>query len=167
MGETLRRQLGKQGAFVTNMAYPIIDSLEAGARVDSVPVLLEGLFGKGIQPYMISVMASDPAAELAKLDCPILIVNGTTDLQVTPEDGENLLRSNSRARMELIENMNHVLKNVSHNMTANVATYNKPSNAASPRSHTCSGQFYPGITFGNAAKLRDQKIHFRESGETS
>jgi len=103
MGETLRRQLGKQGAFVTNMAYPIIDSLEAGARVDSVPVLLEGLFGKGIQPYMIPVMASDPAAELAKLNCPILIVNGTTDLQVTPEDGENLLRSNSRARMELIK----------------------------------------------------------------
>ncbi len=109
------------------MAYPIIDSLEAGASVDSVPVLLEGLFGKGIQPYMISVMAYDPAAELAKLNCAILIVNGTTDLQVTPEDGENLLRSNSRARMELIENMNHVLKSVSNNMTANVATYNKPS----------------------------------------
>jgi len=49
------------------------------------------------------VMASDPAAELAKLNCPILIVNGTTDLQVTPEDGENMRWSNSQARMELIK----------------------------------------------------------------
>ncbi len=127
IGETLRRQLGKQGAFVTNMAYPIIDSLEAGLRADSVPVLLEGLFGKNIQPYIMSVMAYDPAAELAKLDCPILIVNGTTDLQVTLEDGENLKGSNAQARMEVIENMNHVLKSVSDNLTANMATYNKPA----------------------------------------
>jgi len=28
--------------------------------------------------------------------------------------------------------MNHVLKNVSHNMTANVATYNKPAMSLHP-----------------------------------
>ncbi len=126
MGETLRRQLSKQGPMVVQMTSPIIDSLEHGVRVDSVPPMLGSLFGESIQPYLISVMKYDPATELAKLNCPVLVINGSTDMQVTIADGENLARNHPNARQVTIEKMNHVLKQVSENQTSNLATYNKP-----------------------------------------
>jgi pimeloyl-ACP methyl ester carboxylesterase len=126
MAETLKSQLGKQGPFVSNMANPIIDSLNVGMRVQNVPLALEPLFGAQIQPYLIEVMRFDPAKELGKLQCPVLIVNGSTDLQVTEDDGKKLYSASANSTFVIIDEMNHVLKKVSDNLTANVATYNMP-----------------------------------------
>jgi pimeloyl-ACP methyl ester carboxylesterase len=132
MSETLKRQLGKHGPFVSNMANPIIDSLNAGMTVRSVPLVLEPLFGPHIQPYLIELMRYEPGAELGKLTCPVLIVNGSTDLQVTPDDGKKLYDASAKSTFVLIDEMNHVLKKVSDNMTANLATYNMPELSLHP-----------------------------------
>lgn len=132
MSKTLKRQLGKQGPFVSNMANPIIDSLNAGMTVRGVPLVLEPLFGSHIQPYIIELMRYDPAVELGKLPCPVLIVNGSTDLQVILDDGKKLYDASANGTFVLIDEMNHVLKKVSENMTANLATYNMPELSLHP-----------------------------------
>jgi len=53
--------------------------------VASVPAQLASVLGPQVQPYLISWMKYDPAKEIAKLEQPILVVQGTTDTQV--DDG--------------------------------------------------------------------------------
>ena len=75
-----------------------------------VPGELAPLYRASVQPYLISWLRHDPAAEIAALEVPILILHGTDDLQVPAGDAHLLARANRRARLQLIEDMNHVLK---------------------------------------------------------
>src|SRR5712692_11388767 len=73
----------------------ILDQLAAGKRVESVPPALNLIFRQSIQPYMISYLRYDPAKEIAKLHLPVLIVQGTTDIQVSLQDAKALAGANS------------------------------------------------------------------------
>jgi hypothetical protein len=42
----------------------------------------------------------------------VLVVQGTTDVQVTTSDAERLAKGYPRATLEMIDGMNHVLKEV-------------------------------------------------------
>ena len=61
---------------------------------------------------MISWLRIDPAQEVGRLAVPVLVVQGTTDIQVSPVDAERLAKGHSHARLEMIDGMNHVLKEV-------------------------------------------------------
>lgn len=87
-----------------------LDTLAGGDTLKHVPDFLSSLFHPTIQPFLISWMKYDPAKEAAKLKVPMLIVNGTTDLQITKKDAELLSEANPSAQFKLIKNMNHVLK---------------------------------------------------------
>lgn len=87
-----------------------LDTLAGGDTLKHVPDYLANLFHPSIQPFLISWMKYDPAKEAAKLKVPMLIVNGTTDLQVTIKDAKLLSEANPAAQLKLIKNMNHVLK---------------------------------------------------------
>jgi pimeloyl-ACP methyl ester carboxylesterase len=52
----------------------------------------------------------DPAALLAKLEVPTLVVNGTADIQVPVEDGKPLAASRPGIKQVVLPQMNHVLK---------------------------------------------------------
>ena len=80
-----------------------------------------------IQPYLISWFKYDPSVEIAKLKIPILILQGTTDIQVTPKDAQKLWEGNKDAKLVIIENMNHVLKESPMDQKANLETYKKPT----------------------------------------
>lgn len=47
---------------------------------------------------------------LGKLEIPVLIAGGTTDLQVPIQDAEWLQAANDRVDLLIVENMKHVLK---------------------------------------------------------
>jgi uncharacterized protein len=104
----------------------ILDSLKAGKTVSQVNPVLAALYRPGVQPYMISWIKYDPAAELAKLKMPVLIVQGTTDLQVTVADAKLLSAALPSAPVFIVENMNHVLKECNSDTATNIGTYNKP-----------------------------------------
>lgn len=89
----------------------VIASLERGEQV-APPAFppLDTLFRTSVQPYMISWMRYDPAAEYAKLRIPALIVQGTTDVQVKVEDARALAAAKPDAELAIIENMCHPLK---------------------------------------------------------
>jgi pimeloyl-ACP methyl ester carboxylesterase len=111
---------------VLEMAEPIIDQLAQGQTVSEDPPLLMSVFRPSVQPFLISYMKYDPQVEIAKLDMPVLIIQGTTDIQVTEKDARMLAAASPGAEMVLIEGMNHVLKEAVPDRAANLQTYNQP-----------------------------------------
>lgn len=107
-------------------AHEIINELKEDRTVDQISPELASVFRPSVQPYLISWLAYNPQDELAKLDMPVLIVGGTTDLQVSLNDAELLERANGEAELLLVDNMNHVLKNATSDPTENLASYGNP-----------------------------------------
>jgi uncharacterized protein len=105
----------------------ILNLLAAGQRVSSVPNALNMLFRPGIQPYMISWLRYNPAKEIATLTIPALVVQGTTDTQVSVEDAKRLAAAKSTAKLRIIEGMNHILKQVSKDGEKQLASYSDPT----------------------------------------
>lgn len=111
MDVVLEQQLAGQPDVIRKMASSICDSLKAGKLVPNVPLGMQALFRPSVQPFLISCFKYNPQEEIKKLHIPVLIVQGKTDIQVSVEDAELLKKALPDARLELIDNMNHVLKN--------------------------------------------------------
>jgi uncharacterized protein len=120
--EQLKSQLSPQLMEESNQ---ILDSLRAGLTVDKVNPFLAALYRQSVQPYLISWIKYDPAVELSKLTIPVLIIQGTTDLQVKEEDAKLLSAAKPDAKLLLIKNMNHVLKESDEDIQNNRTTYSK------------------------------------------
>ncbi len=119
-------QLKAQPPYIMQLCYPILDSLALGKTVDSVPKMLYALFRPSVQPYLISWFHYNPQTEIQKLRIPVLIVQGTTDIQVGLEDARNLAKADPNAKLVIIKGMNHILKNAPTDRTKNIQTYNQP-----------------------------------------
>jgi uncharacterized protein len=141
----LKEQLKSQPESVTNTCYPIIDSLKKGKTVDGVPQMLYSLFRPSVQPYMISWFKYDPRVELKKLTSPILILQGTTDIQVSKEDAQSLFNANNKSEYHLIKGMNHILKEVEEDRQKNIATYSNPDLPIKPELVTDVVNFINGL----------------------
>jgi pimeloyl-ACP methyl ester carboxylesterase len=114
MHVVLREQLAKNlPADLKTKSDKVIDELVAGRTVADPPKDLGALFRPSVQPFLISKFKYDPAQELAKLKMPILIVQGTTDMQTRVEDAKVLAAAKKDARLLIIEGMNHTLKKAS------------------------------------------------------
>ena len=132
--EILKIQLEKKlPAQLLEESNKILDSLKTGKTVSDVDPSLLALYRPGIQPYMISWMKYDPAQEISKLKIPVLIIQGTTDLQVTVNDAKLLSESYPDAKLLIIQDMNHVLKESDDNMQNNLATYSNPELPLKPQ----------------------------------
>jgi len=126
--ETLKRQLStNQPEFVTEAALPILEKLNNNERVDSVPGFLNTLFSPKIQGYLISWLSYDPKVEIKKLDIPVMVIQGTTDIQITVEEAQEMAKANPNSKLVIIQNMNHVLKEIdTTEISKNIATYSNP-----------------------------------------
>jgi pimeloyl-ACP methyl ester carboxylesterase len=126
--EILKEQLQTLPSDIKDYAYSVIDKLKKGETEPNVPSQYAMLFRASVQPYMISWFKYDPAALMAKLRIPVLIVQGTTDLQVTMTDAEKLTDALPKATFEMVQDMNHVLKNCkSKEQAEQMATYRDAS----------------------------------------
>lgn len=105
----------------------LLEQIKNGEIVEEMSDELVGLFQPTNQLFLTSLFAYDPSEELAKVERPILVMNGTTDLQVKEEDAERLTSANSLAELQLIEGMNHVLKEASEDREENFETYGNPN----------------------------------------
>lgn len=125
-GEMLDEQLKTQAPFLSAQALPIIEQLENGKTVDSIPQMLYTVFRPSVQPYLISWFKYDPREEISKLKIPVLIIQGTTDIQVDISNAKKLAEANKNAELKIIEGMNHVLKEAEADRLKNLQTYNDP-----------------------------------------
>lgn len=104
----------------------ILDSLKMGKTVTDFNPSLISLYRPSVQPYIISWFKYDPAKEIAKLNIPILIIQGTTDLQVSENDAKLLATAKPQAKLLIINKMNHILKESEADIQQNMATYQNP-----------------------------------------
>jgi uncharacterized protein len=110
----------------------MLEQLAAGKRVESVPPALDFLFRQSVQPYLISWLRYDPAKEIAKLNIPVLVVQGTTDIQASLRDAKTLAGANPAAKLLLIDGMNHVLKTVPNEQNKQISSYSDPTLLVAP-----------------------------------
>jgi pimeloyl-ACP methyl ester carboxylesterase len=137
MGAVLREQLraNPANAPLLPAADAAIASLEAGKRIDAtqLPVPLQTLFPDRLQGYWIDLLSHDPARLVAAVKLPVLILQGTRDIQVSVADAEALHRAQPKATLTLLPGINHVLRPVaSDDRAANLATYRDATLPISP-----------------------------------
>lgn len=125
INEVLEEQLLKQVPGWSDLISRKLDSLAEGHQVSSLP-LLEAVFRPSVQPYLISWMAYNPVTELAKLEIPITIAQGENDLQVPVSDALQLSKAKEGTSLAIFTGMNHILKDVGADMSANMASYSIP-----------------------------------------
>jgi uncharacterized protein len=101
----------------------ILLALEGGRMVPDVPNELAALFRPSVQPYLMSWLVIDPATEIAKVTCPVLVVHGATDIQVSFVDALRLTQANVNAQLAVVEGMNHILKSVPNDRPQQIASY--------------------------------------------
>lgn len=122
----LTEQMKSQPAFISEGFNRMLDSLKRGKTTDNIDPALYFIARPSIQKYLMSWFRYNPQREIRKVKAPILIIQGTTDLQVTVGDAEKLKKAKSDAILTIIPNMNHVLKEAPADKEKNKATYNEP-----------------------------------------
>lgn len=103
-----------------------LEKLKQGEQVKTVSLELQSVFRPSVQPYMISWLQYDPVEQLKKLNKPILLVNGNTDIQVPVKDAELLHEAKKDSDLLIVDKMNHVLKEAPADREGNIATYSNP-----------------------------------------
>lgn len=131
LGDVIKDQIRANPANVTLIvpADNAVDLLASGrlVNVDALPVPLRGLFNAQVQGFLISAFSYDPAALAAATKLPLLIVQGGRDLQVPVADAQRLAAANPAAKLVVLPEMNHVLKDVAEGTPANLAAYRDPA----------------------------------------
>ncbi|MDE3235394.1 MAG: alpha/beta hydrolase [Bacteroidota bacterium] len=124
--EILKAQLHLLPQPTKDVVFPIIDSLKQGMLVKDVPITFYSLFRPSVQPYIISWFKYNPASVISTLKIPVLIINGSSDLQVQVEDAEKLHAADPTSEIMIAEKVNHILRKVS-SKEENIKSYNDPS----------------------------------------
>lgn len=118
-------QVEKTAPMFTEDTKRVFGVLNEGQTTDDFPPALASIFNKQIQPFMMSWMQYNPQVEIAKLKMPVLIVNGTKDLQVSVAEAELLQKASPESELKIIENMNHVLFTIAGDDLENSKSYNE------------------------------------------
>ncbi len=130
----IERQLSAAGvsASLQEELKRIAASLSNGKPVSDVPDELAALYRPSVQTYLASWFPLDPSKELAKIKAPVLIVQGTNDLQIGVDDAKRLLAARPGSKLVLVDGMNHVLKTAPLEQIANLQTYAIPDMPLAP-----------------------------------
>ncbi len=118
-------QIAKQAPGLDKSAAEAFKQLKEVGRATGYDPALSSIFGYNLQPFMKSWIQYDPSEEIAKLEIPILIIHGDKDIQVELSQAERLKQAAPNAEYVIIENMNHILKEIKGNRLENHKSYNE------------------------------------------
>ncbi|RFZ90356.1 alpha/beta fold hydrolase [Mucilaginibacter conchicola] len=138
-------QMKAQPKFIQDNFKTMLDSLKKGKFTESIDPKIYAVAGPEVQPYLMSWFRYNPAREIKKVKAPVLLLQGTTDLQVPVSEAELLKKAKSDAQLVIIPNMNHVLKEAPADREQNLATYNKPDLPLKPELVTSIVTFVKGL----------------------
>lgn len=128
IGNIILDQIVEMKVIDIDTASYYIEQLEKGEFISNIPPNLNALFRPSIQPFLISTFKYDPPQILSELRIPILIIQGTTDIQIPEKHAELLAQANIGAKKVLISGMNHVLKNCdTTDQQSQIITYINPT----------------------------------------
>jgi fermentation-respiration switch protein FrsA (DUF1100 family) len=123
--EVITEQIVQNSPALKEAVEKDFSMLKEGKTFENKNPFLASLFRESVQPYMISWIKYNPQNEIKKLSIPILIINGTRDSQVPPSDAELLHQANPKSELKIIENMNHLFKEVTTD-DENTKSYTDP-----------------------------------------
>ncbi|WP_034059713.1 alpha/beta hydrolase family protein [Lacinutrix jangbogonensis] len=106
--------------------------LEGGKTTAKFPPALASVFNLEVQPFIANWMSYNPKVEIKKLNMPILIINGTKDLQVSEAEAKLLKEASPHAALKIIDKMNHILVPIEGDNLENSKSYNETSRKLSP-----------------------------------
>ena len=149
LADVMREQLkaNPANAPLLDQALMAIAELEAGRRVDvsGFPPPLQGLFNPAVQGFVINDFSYDPVALLKAYKGPVLVLQGTTDLQVSvAEDAQRLADARPGVTLVVLDGVNHVLKAAPADRAGNIATYADPSLPLAPSVAEAVADFVKG-----------------------
>ncbi|MBU2928508.1 alpha/beta hydrolase family protein [Winogradskyella psychrotolerans] len=133
IGDVLIEQVTQMAPKLGEETQRVVNILKSGENTTDYPDALGSLFGPEIQDFMINWMSYNPTEIIKDLKMPILIVNGTKDLQVSVSEAEVLNEAHTEAELLIIENMNHVLFEIEGDDLENSKSYNESFRPISPQ----------------------------------
>jgi pimeloyl-ACP methyl ester carboxylesterase len=141
--ELLNEQIAKQYPKSAPATKTNLDILKSGKTFDcnSESPIIKSLFRNSIQNYLISWIKINPQLEIKKPHIPILLINGTSDLQVSENEAKILKEAQPMAELVIINKMNHVLKIIEGDEAENKASYNNPKLPVAPELITTVAEF--------------------------
>jgi len=126
-------QVNKMAPQLGENARTAFDEIKENGETKNYNSMLESLFRESVQPYLYSWMKYDPSEEIKKLNIPVLIISGTSDIQVEPKQAEMLHAAKTNSKLVLLENMNHIFRKMENNdRLVNTKTYNEPNRPLHP-----------------------------------
>jgi pimeloyl-ACP methyl ester carboxylesterase len=135
LGIVLREQLKANPANAPLLAQAehAISELEAGRHVDvtGMHAALLPLFAPQVQDFEISTFRIDPVELVKNANVATLVLQGSTDIQTSREDAQ-LLASAPKAKLVMLDGVNHVLRQAPADRQANIATYANPDLPLAP-----------------------------------
>ena len=117
-------QVQKTAPMFTEDSKRVFDILRSGNTTTDYPPALASIFDSSIQKFMMSWMKYDPSVVITTLAIPVLLINGTKDLQVATAEADLLHKANENSELILIEKMNHVLFIIEGDAQENAKSYN-------------------------------------------
>jgi alpha-beta hydrolase superfamily lysophospholipase len=124
--EVLLEQIEKQAPFLKEEVEKNLATLKSGNTFELKNQMLASLFRASVQSYMISWIKYNPQTEIKKLQIPTLLINGDKDIQVSVQDAQLLQQAKLNAQLHIIQNMNHVFKEIKGDDAENKAAYTNP-----------------------------------------
>ncbi|CAM3649941.1 alpha/beta hydrolase [Flavobacterium gelidilacus] len=121
----ITEQIEKQAPFLKAKTEENFKILKEGKTFKLENQMLASIFRESVQPYMISWMKYNPQVEVKKLNIPILIINGTKDIQVAESEAKLLYEANPKSQLKIIDKMNHIFKEINED-EENIKSYSNP-----------------------------------------
>jgi hypothetical protein len=122
----LIEQLSGQSSTIQAEVKRLFKHLKRGEQVEKLSPDLAALFRPSAQPYLISWIKYNPKVEIGNLEIPVLIVHGSTDIQVSEVDANMQKGGNFGSELVIIEGMNHILKVAPDDKEENTKTFFNP-----------------------------------------
>ena len=131
--EVITFQVGKSAPMFLDDTKRVFGILKTGQTTTDFPAQLASVFNLDVQPFIMNWMQYDPKQEIKKLTIPILLINGTKDIQVTEEEAKLLKEANPNATLQIVDNMNHIMFLIDGDDLENTKSYNESTRAISEK----------------------------------
>lgn len=130
--QVILEQITKTAPFFSEDTKRVLEILKRKETTTEFPPALASIFSLDIQPFMSNWMQYNPHELIENLDIPVLIINGTKDLQVSAAEAQLLKTHKPDADLVIIENMNHLLFEINGDDLVNTKSYNEMNHPVMP-----------------------------------
>tara|TARA_R110002012_G_scaffold241610_1_gene415828 strand:- start:10654 stop:11577 length:924 start_codon:yes stop_codon:yes gene_type:complete len=130
--EVILEQIDQTAPSLKPDAVRVFNILKTGKTTTDFPPALSNIFSLDTQDFMANWMQYHPVEVIKTLNQPVLIINGTKDLQVSPEEASQLHEAAKKGTLINITNMNHVLFIIEGSNLENSKSYNESFRPLAP-----------------------------------